>query len=74
MRVSAILGVLAALLFASGAAAQTPGDAEKGRTVFIQCKTCHSLDAGKNMIGPSLHGLFGRKSGSVERSEERRGG
>jgi cytochrome c2 len=26
---------------------------------------CHSLEPGKNMLGPSLHGLIGRKAGSV---------
>jgi cytochrome c2 len=34
--------------------------------VFNRCKICHSLDAGKNMVGPSLHGLFGRKAGTAD--------
>jgi cytochrome c len=46
--------------------AQAEGDAAKGKKVFNKCKTCHSLEAGKNKIGPSLHGLFGRTAGSVE--------
>lgn len=29
------------------------------------CRTCHSLKEGDNRIGPSLHGVFGRKAGSV---------
>ena len=33
--------------------------------VFNQCKICHSLEAGKNLVGPSLHGVIGRKAGSV---------
>ena len=41
-------------------------DAEKGKTIFLQCKTCHVLDPGVNRIGPSLAGLIGRHSGSVE--------
>ena len=53
------------LLGAQSAMAQTQGDAKSGQTVFIQCKACHSLEAGKNGIGPSLHGLFGRKSGTA---------
>jgi cytochrome c len=40
------------------------GDAAKGKIVFAQCKSCHSLEAGKNMIGPSLHALIGRKAAS----------
>lgn len=30
------------------------------------CRACHSFEAnGPNKIGPALHGVFGRKSGSV---------
>ena len=28
------------------------------------CRTCHSIKQGDNRIGPSLHGIFGSKSGS----------
>lgn len=41
------------------------GDAAKGKVDFITCQTCHSLDAGVNKIGPSLHGIIGRKAGTV---------
>ncbi len=41
------------------------GDAAAGEKVFIACKTCHSSEAGKNMVGPSLHGIQGRHSGEV---------
>lgn len=41
-------------------------DAEKGKVVFLQCKTCHVLDPGVNRIGPSLAGLVGRPAGTVE--------
>lgn len=39
------------------------GDAKAGEAVFVACKTCHALD--KNMIGPHLQGVVGRKAGSV---------
>lgn len=39
------------------------GDATKGGVVFLQCKTCHELD--KNKIGPQLHGVIGRKAGTI---------
>lgn len=45
--------------------ASLTGDAAKGATVFNQCKACHSNEAGKNGIGPSLHGVVGRVSGGV---------
>lgn len=45
--------------------ADMKGDAKHGEAVFTQCKTCHVTDAGVNRIGPSLHGIIGRKSGEV---------
>jgi cytochrome c len=41
------------------------GDPAAGKLVFVQCSTCHSLVPGKNRIGPGLHGLIGRKSGTA---------
>ena len=41
------------------------GDADKGKIAFLTCQTCHSIDAGVNKIGPSLHGVIGRKSGTI---------
>lgn len=41
-------------------------DAVAGQAVFkSQCSICHSPLDGKNMVGPSLFGVIGRKSGSV---------
>jgi cytochrome c len=66
MKLSGTLsGAVVLLLLALAAQAQGVGDAQRGAQVFVQCKICHSLETGKNMVGPSLHGLFGRKSGSV---------
>jgi cytochrome c len=45
--------------------ASLTGDAAHGEKVFLQCKTCHTLEAGKNMIGPSLHAIIGRHSGEI---------
>lgn len=33
---------------------------------FALCRSCHSVEPGKNGIGPSLHGVFGRQAGSVD--------
>ncbi|WP_373868580.1 c-type cytochrome [Sphingomonas psychrolutea] len=41
------------------------GDAKKGEADFITCKTCHAIEAGVNKIGPSLHGVVGRKAGII---------
>ncbi len=48
----------------SGAQAQ---DAAAGEKVFAVCRPCHQVgETAKNVVGPILNGLFGRKSGSVE--------
>ena len=41
------------------------GDATRGRAVFARCAACHSVSAGQNGVGPSLHGVFGRAAGGV---------
>lgn len=40
-------------------------DAAAGEKVFAACRTCHVFDDGVNRVGPSLHKIVGRKSGSV---------
>lgn len=42
-------------------------DSAAGEKVFAKCKACHTVEAGKHRIGPSLHGLFGRKAGTAEK-------
>lgn len=38
----------------------------RGAKLFAKCQACHTLEAGgRNKVGPRLHGLFGRVSGSV---------
>ena len=42
-------------------------DLDRGRRLFRQCTSCHTLSEGaRNLIGPNLHGMFGRVAGSVE--------
>lgn len=50
----------------TGGYAQADGDAAAGEKVFKKCKTCHSLEAGKNMVGPSMAGIIGRAAGTVD--------
>lgn len=42
------------------------GDPTHGKQVFAKCQACHSLDAGVNKVGPSLHDLIGRPSASLD--------
>ena len=47
-------------------AAAAAGNPTAGQKLFnVQCGACHSAAAGVNMVGPSLFGLVGRKSGSI---------
>jgi cytochrome c2 len=61
---AAMATLAAAAIFVSGAAF-ADGDAKKGKRVFNKCKACHSLEKGKNKIGPSLCGIVGRKAGEA---------
>lgn len=58
--------VLAAGLVALAPVAASAQDAEAGKSVFNKCRACHSAEAGKNQVGPSLFGIVGRKSASIE--------
>lgn len=73
-----LLTLLSFCLAASGAAsAQTaasttdaqelePPSLERGAELWGKCRACHTLDAnGRNIVGPRLHGVFGRKAGSL---------
>ena len=46
--------------------AHADGDAANGEKIFAKCKACHTVEAGKNKVGPSLAGVVGRKAGTAE--------
>jgi cytochrome c len=55
---------VAALALGSSTCLAT-GDAAAGHQVFAsRCSVCHATEPGVNKIGPSLAGVFGRKSGT----------
>ena len=60
---------VAAMLFAGLASASqvhaADGNASRGQRVFGACSACHSLEPDRNMTGPSLANLWGRKAGSL---------
>jgi cytochrome c len=51
---------------AMAGSALAEGDAAAGEKVFKKCKACHSMEAGKNKVGPSLAGIVGATPGTVE--------
>ena len=63
MKKTSITAAFIVFSLAAGTAGAT--NANKGKRVFNKCKACHALKAGKNKVGPSLHGIMGRKAGMV---------
>lgn len=42
-------------------------DYARGRRTFKLCQSCHLTDEGAgNLVGPNLHGIFGREAGAME--------
>ncbi|MEN9718345.1 MAG: hypothetical protein RIQ99_1223 [Pseudomonadota bacterium] len=50
---------------AAPAASATTAAADGKPAAFAQCAACHSTEAGKMGVGPSLAGVYGTKSGEV---------
>ena len=59
---------LATIALVSPAFAQK-GDASHGQQDFRACAPCHSLEPDRNMTGPSLASLWGRKAGGLSSFE-----
>jgi cytochrome c len=55
---------LATMALLSPALAQE-GNTSRGQRDFQACAPCHSLEPDRNMTGPSLAGLWGRKAGGL---------
>lgn len=54
---------LSMVMFLIALSSASAGDLKKGKKVFNKCKACHTLVENKHRIGPSLHGIYGRKAG-----------
>ena len=63
MRIRGVAMVALALLGSSGAFAQAAGDPVKGKAVFARCAICHTVEPGKNKLGPTLANIVGSKAG-----------
>ncbi|MGH9809626.1 MAG: c-type cytochrome [Terriglobia bacterium] len=58
--------IVAFVAFASlTSALAEQGNASRGEQDFRACAPCHSLEPGRNMSGPSLADLWGRKAGGL---------
>jgi len=65
MKLSIVVFALATPFLAS--AAYADGDAAAGKKVFAKCGVCHLIKPEKTLTGPSLFGVVGRHSASVEK-------
>ena len=64
MRSLSVAALLVALAMPGVAEAQ---DVAAGEKSFNKCRACHQVgETARNMVGPLLNGLFGRKSGTIE--------
>ena len=54
-----------AAVVAVSAPTASAGDAASGAKLFAQCRVCHSVEPGKNGLGPSMHGVVGRKAATL---------
>jgi cytochrome c len=57
--------VVLATIVSFAAPRATAEDAARGERDFRACAPCHSLEPDRNMTGPSLAQLWGRKAGSL---------
>ena len=57
--------ILFPLALIATAAAARADIADPQMTFNNACRTCHSMKAGDNRLGPSLAGVVGRKAGTV---------
>jgi cytochrome c len=59
--------VFGAALTAAMAVMAAAQDLENGKATWNKCRPCHQVGEGaKNLVGPFLNGLMGRKAGTVE--------
>ena len=57
----------ALMAFAAAPAMAKEEASEEGKVAFNNaCRTCHSFKPDDNRLGPTLHGIVGRKSGSID--------
>jgi len=60
-----VVVMIAAASLAAAGVARADGDAARGEKKFEECAACHKIEHGQNDLGPSLHGVFGRKAGTL---------
>ena len=65
MRTNLRMVAATSFILAAGLA-HAQGDAKRGQKLFEECHACHALERGAQGVGPSLHGVFGRRAGELD--------
>jgi len=61
------IAALSALSFLASLSPAAAAQDDEGMMAFNNaCRTCHSFKPDDNRLGPTLHGIVGRKAGSIE--------
>jgi cytochrome c len=60
-----VVVLTAVAILATAGVALADGDAARGEKKFEECAACHKIAPGEDNVGPSLHGVFGRKAGTL---------
>ena len=67
LKIAPTTATMAAMFAIATSTATMPARADDlGKKSFELCVACHSLQAGENGLGPSLHAVFGRTAGTLD--------
>ena len=65
-RARTVIVALAASAAVAAAQELLPPSAERGGELWAKCRACHTIEKGaRHIVGPNLHGLFGRRAGAL---------
>lgn len=64
--ITVVFAAFCAWALADASAAGAAGNKDRGARAFGACAACHSLEPGRNLTGPSLSGILGRKAGTLQ--------
>ncbi len=59
----ALIGLTTAGMLVAGVA---HADVKRGEKLFEECRACHAVERGVSGVGPSLHGVIGRRAGALD--------
>ena len=61
-RIFGVFSSVCLIAFLGAGSARAAGNVAKGKEAFEQCAVCHNVDTPEQKMGPSMKGLFKRKT------------